>query len=68
MKVTYVIGANAYAVIELASGRRIDIKLAPGKSAAERLREYAADRRIDAEYSLQMADIAERAAAIAGKR
>lgn len=61
MKVNTIIGAHAYAVIE-ENGRRTDIRLAPGKSAAASLREYAADQRKQAEDKREMADLAERAA------
>lgn len=64
MKVSTIIGANAYAVIEGEGGRRTDIRLSPGKSAHASLREYAAEMRAEAERKLRMADMAERAAAI----
>lgn len=64
MKVSTIIGANAYAVIEDENGRRTDIRLSPGKSAHASLREYAAEMRAEAERKLRMATTAERAAAI----
>lgn len=64
MKVSTIIGANAYAVIEDEDGGRTDIRLSPGKSAHASLREYAAEMRAEAERKLRMAATAERAAAI----
>lgn len=64
MKVSTIIGANAYAVIEDEDGRRTDIRLSPGRSAHASLREYAKDMRAEAKRKLRMAATAERAAAI----
>lgn len=64
MKVSTIIGANAYAVIEDEDGRRTDILLSPGKSVHASLREYAKEMRTKAERNLRMAATAERAAAI----
>lgn len=64
MKVSTIIGANAYAVIETEDGRRTDIRLSPGKSAHVSLREYAAEMRAEAARKLRQAETAERAAAI----
>lgn len=62
MKVTTIIGANAYACIR-ENGRAVDILLSPGRAASQSLREYAAEQRDRAARALDMADIAERAAA-----
>lgn len=61
MNVSFLIGANAYACIEH-NGRKTDIRLSPGKGAAQSLREYAADERKRAARILETAAIAERAA------
>jgi len=64
MKVSTIIGANAYAVIEHEDGRRTDIRLSPGKSAQASLREYAKEMRAEAARKQSLAETAERAAAI----
>ena len=60
--VRILVGANAYACIEQ-NGRKTDILLAPGRSAPQALREYAADQRERAERILSMVAVAETAAA-----
>lgn len=64
MKISTIIGANAYAVIEHDDGRRTDIRLSPGKSAHASLREYAKEMRTEAARKQALAETAERAAAI----
>ncbi len=59
--VKMLIGANAYACITMGN-RKVDIKLSPGKSAPDSLREYAVEQRDRAAHMLAMAEIAERAA------
>lgn len=60
--VHYLIGAHAYACITEASGRRTDIRLEPGRGAAQSLREYAADQRTRAQKLWALADLADLAA------
>lgn len=67
MKVSTIFGANAYAVIET-DGRRTDIRLSPGKSAAQNLREYAAEQIDRATHLRRMADLAAGAAEILENR
>lgn len=62
MNVRLIIGASAYACIT-ENGRAIDIRLEPGKGAPQSLRNYAQEQRDRAQRALDMADIAERAAA-----
>lgn len=63
MKVSTIIGAHAYAVIEH-DGRRTDIRLSPGRSAPTSLREYARELRLEARKKEDLADLADRAAAV----
>lgn len=53
-----IIGAHAYAVISLENGRRVDIRLEPGKSTAQSLLSYANERAEDAKRAADMARIA----------
>lgn len=62
-QVNLIIGASAYAVIT-ESGVRFDVKLAPGRTAATALREYAAVERARAACLIENAERAERAAAV----
>lgn len=64
MKARILIGANAYAVITDDAGVSIDIRLAPGKSAAASLRESAAEYKAQAERKLYLASVALTAADI----
>lgn len=64
MKVKFLIGANAYACVEQANGRRTDFLLSPGRKASKSLREYAEERRADAARIISMADLAEQAATV----
>lgn len=59
--VKLLIGAHAYACIAMGN-RKVDIRLSPGKSAPDSLREYAQEQRDRAAHMLAMAEIAERAA------
>ncbi len=62
MKVTTIIGAEAaYAVIRTASVS-MDVRLEPGRSAAQSMREWAAEKRSRAQWMLERADLAEAAA------
>ena len=54
MKVTMMIGADAYAVIETPS-YKMDVKLAPGRSATQSLRESADAALAKAYYYKQLA-------------
>ena len=67
MKVSIIVGANAYAVIEN-NGRQTDIRLSPGRSAAQSLREYAAEQIDRATHLRRMADLAAGAAEILENR
>lgn len=64
MKARILIGAHAYAVITDKAGALIDIRLAPGKSAAASLRESAAEYKAQAERKLYLASVALAAADI----
>lgn len=59
--VKFLIGANAYACITHEQGRT-DIRLAPGKSAAVSLREYADECAARAQKEREKAGLAIRAA------
>lgn len=61
MKVTTIIGANAYAVIKT-STRTMDVLIKPGKSVAYRLQEHADELREKANRLLRDADLVEQAA------
>lgn len=63
LTVKLLIGANAYACIE-ENGRKTDIRLDPGKGAAQSLREYAESQTERANRIAGMADLATRAAAL----
>lgn len=56
--VRMLIGANAYAVIKHDGACQTDIRLAPGKSAQESLREYARELRADIVRKQNLADLA----------
>lgn len=62
MQVHTIIGAEAaYAVIR--TGRvSMDVRLEPGRSAAQSMREWAAEKRAKAQWLLERADLAEAAA------
>lgn len=60
--VRLIFGAYAYANIWTTRGRKVDIRLEPGRSASQSLREYAAEQRADAQRKLDMAELAEAAA------
>lgn len=62
LTVRLLVGANAYACIATPA-RSIDVLLAPGRSAAQSLRESAAEMRADAARLVARADLCERAAA-----
>lgn len=64
MNVRILIGANAYACIEEQGGRKTDIRLEPGKSAQASLHAYAVDQRERAARLLELATLAENAAAV----
>ena len=62
MKVTTLVGAEAaYACIR-APEVSIDIRLEAGRSAANSLRDWAAEKRAKAQWMLERADLAEAAA------
>ena len=61
MKVKLLIGQYAYACIER-EGQKTDIRLEPGRSASQSLREYAAEQHAQATRILKMADLANAAA------
>jgi hypothetical protein len=61
MKVSIILGANAYAVID-EGNRKTDILLSHGKSPEASLREYADEQRKRAARILEQADLAEKAA------
>lgn len=63
MKVSILIGANAYAVI-MTDTRSLDVLLAPGRSAAKSLRESAEEDRAKAERLLARAELLDQAAII----
>lgn len=64
MKVNILIGAAyAYACIKYKTGS-MDVRLEPGRSAAQSLRESATSHRIRAAQELHRAEIQERAARI----
>lgn len=62
-EVKLIIGAHAYAVIT-ENGVRFDVRLAPGRTAATALREYAETQRARAACLIENAERAERAAAV----
>ena len=62
MKTRLLIGGQyAYAIIETAT-RKMDVRLEPGRSAAQSLRETAADMRAKAEALIARADVIAQAA------
>lgn len=63
MKVRIIIGQYAYACITHEAGTT-DIRLEPGRSAPVSLREYAGNKRRDAERALELAELAEQAATV----
>ena len=64
MKVNLLIGAAyAYACIKYKTGS-MDVRLEPGRSAAQSLRESATNHRVRAAQELHRAEIQERAARI----
>lgn len=63
MQVRTFIGATAaYACIVADSGTNLDVRLSPGRSAAQSLRETAAEWRADAARIIRRAELAEAAA------
>lgn len=62
MKVRIIVGQYAYACIEHESGAKTDIRLEPGRSASQSLREYAAEQHARATRILDMVDLANAAA------
>lgn len=56
--VRMIIGAHAYAVIRHGDSCQTDIRLSPGKSAQESLREYARELRADIAKKQALADLA----------
>lgn len=66
MKVRVIVGAQyAYACIDTGT-RTLDIRLEPGRSAAQALREFAEEQKAKADRLDRMADLAKEAAAILG--
>lgn len=63
MKVRLFFGSHAYAMIENGP-LRVDFRLEPGRSAAQSLRETAAEYRAQAERKLKLATLADDAANI----
>ena len=61
MKVRIIVGQYAYACIEH-EGQKTDIRLEPGRSASQSLREYAAEQHARATRILDMVDLANAAA------
>ena len=65
--VRLLIGANAYAVVSHGNNRQTDIRLSPGKSAVQSLREYARDLQAEIDRKREMVAIACEAANILEK-
>ena len=60
--VRMIIGANAYAVIRHGDSCQTDIRLSPGKSAQESLREYARELQAEIVRKQSLAELARAAA------
>lgn len=64
MKVRTIVGAQyAYACIDTGT-QTLDIRLEPGRSAAQSLREFADEQKAKADRLIHMADLARQAAEI----